>query len=90
MLADVGRQLAVLEAVESSAHRRDVRSVLTEVLELLGVIAKEPLMGVPGPSWHTGELTGTEWSELAVDVESRTVARWLGQPELGETTQCIG
>lgn len=89
MLDDVRRQLAVLDSVESSAHRRDVRSVLNEVLELLEVIAKEPLMGVPGPSRHTGELTRTEWSELAVDVESRTVARWLGQPELGEAAQCI-
>src|SRR3546814_2987633 len=50
------------------------------VIDLLEMSAEEPLVGVTGPFGQPAELAGTEWTDLAIDVEAHALPRWLREP----------
>src|SRR3546814_533972 len=50
------------------------------VVDLLEMSAEEPLVRVTGPLGQPAELAGTEWTDLAIDVEAHAVPRWLREP----------
>ena len=64
--------------------------MLSEVVELFEVGVEEPLMGITRPPRHPVELLCTEWCHMAVQIESSSVGRLLGQAELHESVERVG
>ena len=78
-----------MDAVESGGDRRDARLVLSEVIDLLEVVAQQSLVGVSGPLRHSLELLAGEGRDLAIDVESGAIGRGSSQPVVDEPVERV-
>ena len=64
--------------------------MLSEIVELFEVGVEELLMGVTRPPRYPVELLWAEWCHMAVQIESSSVGRLLGQAELHEAIERVG